>query len=364
MNTEVDCQHEDYVHDIAFDFYGRRVATASSDKKIKIWDKDASGNWNSSPTYEWKKHSGSVRKLAWSHPAFGSLLASASADKYVYIWRETQMGKLGKPHTEWKEVFHSMDHRAAVVDLGFPPRRHGLRLATACHDGFIRIYECTGETPPKERGVEHQSHGRRIPEERKERWELRDSFEAGVPRDGTTSASSNGRQESLYAKSQKAIAVTCLSWNMSQSDATPSMVVGCADGSVRIWSCINQKWEPICDLACGADGNHGGAEVHSVSWANAMGRSSHLIASCGDMPKGRILISRIRRVGETGFERLEAVQVDTSNERAVWKVNWNITGTVLASSGDDGQVRLWKKGPNGDWESNIVHQTYVAIDPL
>lgn len=31
-------QHEDLVHDLAFDFYGSRLATCSSDQRIKVFD--------------------------------------------------------------------------------------------------------------------------------------------------------------------------------------------------------------------------------------------------------------------------------------------------------------------------------------
>ncbi len=36
--TSIDTQHGDMVHDAAFDYYGRRLATCSSDRLIKVYD--------------------------------------------------------------------------------------------------------------------------------------------------------------------------------------------------------------------------------------------------------------------------------------------------------------------------------------
>jgi len=32
----------------------------------------------------------------------------------------------------------------------------------------------------------------------------------------------------------------------------------------------------------------------------------------------------------------------TDHKSTVWRAAWNVTGTILATSGDDGCVRLWK----------------------
>jgi hypothetical protein len=37
--------HEDLVHDVQFDYFGRRLATCASDQRIKVWDQDADGKW-------------------------------------------------------------------------------------------------------------------------------------------------------------------------------------------------------------------------------------------------------------------------------------------------------------------------------
>ena len=49
------------------------------------------------------------------------------------------------------------------------------------------------------------------------------------------------------------------------------------------------------------------------------------------------------------FDIRQAGQFDDHGS-AVWRVCWNITGTILASSGDDGCVKLWKANYMDNWK--------------
>ena len=52
--------------------------------------------------------------------------------------------------------------------------------------------------------------------------------------------------------------------------------------------------------------------------------------------------------GPTRFDIKQAGQFE-EHAASVWRVCWNITGTILASSGDDGCVKLWKANYLDNW---------------
>ena len=45
----------------------------------------------------------------------------------------------------------------------------------------------------------------------------------------------------------------------------------------------------------------------------------------------------------------EQAGMGTSHNAEVWRVNWNATGSVLATAADDGSVSTWKMDYHGEW---------------
>jgi len=143
-------QNDINIHDISFDFYGKRFATCSTDAKIKIWDKGGdqqqqqqadNNNWNSTEITDC--HNGSIWRLSWAHPEYGNLIASCSEDRSIKIWEE-QVG-ITRSHNEsrdrWLMKAQLSDSKKAVNDVKFAPRHMGLKVASASGDGLVRIYE-------------------------------------------------------------------------------------------------------------------------------------------------------------------------------------------------------------------------------
>ncbi|EPY79362.1 hypothetical protein CB1_000932083 [Camelus ferus] len=119
----------------------------------------------------------------------------------------------------------------------------------------------------------------------------------------------NLSQWSLQHEISCKLSCSCISWNPSSSRAHPPMIaVGSDDSS-----------------------------------PNAMAKAQ--IFEYNENTRKELTSSG----GPTKFEIHIVAQFDNHNSQ-VWRVSWNITGTVLASSGDDGCVRLWKANYMDNWK--------------
>lgn len=86
----IETQHEDMVHDAQLDFYGKRLATCSSDRTVKVFDIiNGTPSTNAETLHG---HQGPVWQVAWAHPTFGDILASCSYDGKVIIWKDNGAG--------------------------------------------------------------------------------------------------------------------------------------------------------------------------------------------------------------------------------------------------------------------------------
>lgn len=95
--------------------------------------------------------------------------------------------------------------------------------------------------------------------------------------------------------------------------------------------------------------------VHDIAFAPNVGRSYDLlgVATTKDVKILSIALKRVEpmalqmeQLGQQNSDKnpyeIRVVASFEDHGSQVWRVSWNITGTILASSGDDGTVRLWK----------------------
>ncbi|EPS72324.1 hypothetical protein M569_02435, partial [Genlisea aurea] len=224
----IETGHQDVLHDVQMDYYGKRIATASSDNTIRII-----GIGNSQHLANLIGHRGPVWQVAWAHPKFGSMLASCSYDGKVIIWKEEK-------ETEWIQLSVFDDHKASVNSICWAPHESGLSLACGSSDGNISVFSARPD---------------------------------------------GGWDKSIIEQSHPA-GVTSVSWAPTGFTATAGLqklVSGGCDGTAKVWRRDNGTWRM-------EDALLHGDWVRDVAWAPNMGLPKSTIASASQDGKVTIWI--------------------------------------------------------------------------
>ncbi|KAJ3183951.1 GTPase-activating protein S13 [Gaertneriomyces sp. JEL0708] len=295
-----DTQHEDLIHDCQLDFYGRLLATCSSDRTIRIFETDGS-----SQTFvqSLEGHAGPVWQVSWAHPRFGLLLASCSHDKTVRVW------KAPAPSGPWGCVWQHTLHTSSVNAVAFAPPEYGLLLLAGSSDGYVSVAaydESSGE------------------------WNT-----------STLMAHSMGVNAISWAPSTVPGSLIEVTGSTPTSMVKRFTTAGC-DNMIKIWrEDPNQPNNFVEESQLEGHTDW----VRDVAWAPNLGLPATYIASCGQDKQVFIWTADLK-AATSNPPSWHKVALAYNSETGqfpdvVWKVSWSPTGNILAVSCGDNRVTLW-----------------------
>lgn len=290
--------HSDLIHDAVLDYYGKRLATCSSDKSIKIFEVDGE-NFRLIDTLV--GHEGPVWRVDWAHPKFGTILASCSYDGKVIIWKE-ENGK-------WSQIATHAVHSASVNSVSWAPHEYGVMLLCASSDGKVSIVEF------KENGITTPI--------------IIDAHAIGV--NAACWAPATIQEDAI---SENAI-------KNSNNKALRRFVTGGADNLVKIWNFDTLQQTYILESTLEGHSDW----VRDVAWSPSVLLRSYVVSVSQD--KSCIIWTQ-EKPNEPWKKTLLK---DEKFPDVLWRASWSLSGNILALSGGDNKVSLWKETLEGNWES-------------
>ena len=252
-------------------------------------------------------HEGPVWQVAWAHPSFGTILASASYDGKVFIWKnEASNGAYGAT-SGWTRIKDHALHSASVNAIAWAPHELGATLACASSDGRVSVLTFNEDGS----------------------W----SVDLVTAHPGGCNA---------------------VSWMQVPAPDAPDAPVtrrfataGC-DTVVKIWEFSDElnRYVEVDQLREHKDW------VRDVAFAPSVGLARTYLATAS---QDRTVLVWTQSAVHEPWKCTPLLPGQKPEDRAkfpdtVWRVSWSLSGNVLAVSCGDGKVSLWKENLKGAWE--------------
>lgn len=357
--------HHDLLLATNYNFYGTRLATASADHKVKVWDRnDKSGQWI--VTDVWNAHDAEVTDVKWNGPFVGEHLGTIGGDGLVRIWQE-DVNEAPNSGRRFKKIFQQLSETGVpFMCLDFKNIGTETYLAVSTRDGYVMVCEpedrddlsawriiwseYLSKTPPRTEETAFRLcwHKEKIPA-----WP---AVLAGLDRKCLSLAVAIGpivkifrtdREKKFYVAATLEGAkglVRDVSWAEGSMRGYDTIATASKDGCIRIY------------------------ELHTPG-ATALPKSSHVVAlqhesrTQSPAPSVRPARSGIgaglagaRGRRDENSRTPGAVKQDVklvaefdAHHTAPWRVSWTPSADALLSTGDDGATRVWRKSTEGKW---------------
>ncbi|KAG9560978.1 WD40 repeat-like protein, partial [Aureobasidium melanogenum] len=364
--------HHDLVLAVDYNFYGTRMVTASSDHRLKVWDRKDDG-WT--VTDVWKAHDAEVTDVKWNGPFVGEIIGSIGEDGLLRIWQEDVL-EAPLSGRRFKRIYQQPSAtRVPYMSLDFKNIGTETYLAVISRDGQLTVcepvdhdnlsewqilwqdYLCKTPQRTEETGFRLSWHHEKLPA-----WPAimagldRKSLSLAVSVMETVKIFRSDTDRKFYTaaelKGSDAL-IRDVAWANGSMRGFDVIATASKDGYIRVYEVHTPGVsETPASQSKQATEVSSGLKSPTHSKPNQSGIGAGL---AGGPRSGRN--EEQGRPGRVNQEARLAGEL-AAHSGAVWRVGFSQMGDLLVSTGDDGLVQVWKKANNDQW------MQYAEVDAI